>query len=453
MRSLFLVLTFLIFSSPAFANDVLSRNNLSDEDKIFGLSHFWREATYNFGHKDQVPDLDWDAAYQDFIPRVLATQTDLAYYQELERFCALLKDGHTNVYLPQEMYDARDQLRITLSYLDGKVVVDNVDKHLSDTLPIGSEILGFDGQEVHQYMNEILIPRISTSAPHMYPRIAINWLIRGPQGATARLTFQKPNGRRSEVTLGFDRKISDYEWEKTPSWNRDANVELEWLGNGIARVNINSFARKEVVTEFERILPDLRTAIGLIIDIRANRGGNSGNAAEILRHLTDKPFKTSKWRTPRHIAAFKAWGDGLELNEDTEKYVEMAEGRGYHYGDSFEVQPAENPLVRPMTILFGSDTASAAEDMLIMADKFEHLTTFGTSSFGSTGQPLFIDLPGGATARISTKRDYYPDGREFIGRGVQPDVFIEQTINDFRKDRDPVLEAAIAHLEAETAER
>lgn len=451
MRPLLLLLTVLLFSAPAFANDVLSRDSLSDEDKIFGLSHFWREATYNFGHKDQVPDLDWDAAYQTFIPRVLATKTDLDYYQELERFSALLKDGHTNIHLPRDMWESYDRMRVSLSYLDGKVVVDNVDKSLSDTLPIGSEVLRFDGQDVHVYMNEVLIPRISTSAPHMYPRIAINWLIRGPQGTSATLSFQRPDGRQSKAILSFDRKASDFEWERTPSWNRDKNIELKWLEDDIARVNINSFDYKSVVPDFEKILPELRKSKALIIDIRANRGGNSGRAAQVLHYLTDKPFKSSKWRTPQHIAAYKAWGKGLELNEDTKILVEMAEGRGYHYGEGNEYPAAENPVIRPMAILFGSDTASSAENMLVMADEFENLTTFGTPSYGSTGQPLHFDLPGGASAQISTKRDYYQDGREFIGRGVQPDVFIEMTIDDFRAGRDPVLKAAITHLETEIA--
>ena len=38
---------------------------------------------------DQVPDLDWDSAYQAFIPRVLAAPTTWDYYRELQRFAAL----------------------------------------------------------------------------------------------------------------------------------------------------------------------------------------------------------------------------------------------------------------------------------------------------------------------------------------------------------------------------
>jgi len=42
---------------------------------------------------------------------------------------------------------------------------------------------------------------------------------------------------------------------------------------------------------------------------------------------------------------------------------------------------------------------------------------FGEAPGGSTGQPLFIKLPGGGSARVRSKRDLLPDGAEFVGKG------------------------------------
>ena len=74
---------------------------LSEADKVYGLSMFWKEVSYNFAHWETAGDLDWDAAYQEALSRVLATQNDYEYFRELQRFCALLKDGHTNVWMPK----------------------------------------------------------------------------------------------------------------------------------------------------------------------------------------------------------------------------------------------------------------------------------------------------------------------------------------------------------------
>ena len=70
-------------------------------------------------------------------------------------------------------------------------------------------------------------------------------------------------------------------------------------------------------------------------------------------------------------------------------------------------------------------------------------TLVGERTGGSTGQPLTIDLPGGLQARVCTKHNTYPDGREFVGVGVIPDVEIHPTAMDIATDRDVILEKAV----------
>ena len=74
------------------------------------------------------------------------------------------------------------------------------------------------------------------------------------------------------------------------------------------------------------------------------------------------------------------------------------------------------------------------------------MTKIGEPTFGSTGQPLFFDLPGGGSARICTKKDTYPDGHEFVGYGITPDIEITKNLIDFIENNDPALEKAIAYL-------
>ena len=59
---------------------------------------------------------------------------------------------------------------------------------------------------------------------------------------------------------------------------------------------------------------------------------------------------------------------------------------------------------------------------------------------------IFFELPGGGSARICTKKDTYPDGREFVGYGIQPDVLVKKDLEDFINNEDPVLEEALKHL-------
>jgi C-terminal processing protease CtpA/Prc len=100
----------------------------------------------------------------------------------------------------------------------------------------------------------------------------------------------------------------------------------------------------------------------------------------------------------------------------------------------------------PTVILIGHNTASAAEDFLIFADNQKHIIKIGQNSYGSTGQPLMFDLPGGGIAIVCTKQDTYPDGGEFVGYGIKPDIEIIPRLSDYLNKKDPALDKAIEYL-------
>jgi len=43
---------------------------------------------------------------------------------------------------------------------------------------------------------------------------------------------------------------------------------------------------------------------------------------------------------------------------------------------------------------------------------------------------------------LSTKREFFPDGSEFEGVGISPDIEVKSTIEDLRQGSDPVLRRA-----------
>ena len=85
LSAFILMIGFAVFPVRIYATDEL--DTLSDVEKLYGLSLFWKEASYNFAFFDQVPDLDWDKTYREYIPKVLATESTAEYYKVLQRFC------------------------------------------------------------------------------------------------------------------------------------------------------------------------------------------------------------------------------------------------------------------------------------------------------------------------------------------------------------------------------
>jgi C-terminal processing protease CtpA/Prc len=99
-----------------------------------------------------------------------------------------------------------------------------------------------------------------------------------------------------------------------------------------------------------------------------------------------------------------------------------------------------------VAVLIGPGTVSAAEDFLIPLRTGNRATLIGEKTAGTTGQPLMVDLPGGRQARICAKRDSYPNGKEFVGVGVIPDIEVKPTREDIALGRDVVLASAIEIL-------
>jgi C-terminal processing protease CtpA/Prc len=102
-------------------------------------------------------------------------------------------------------------------------------------------------------------------------------------------------------------------------------------------------------------------------------------------------------------------------------------------------------------VLSGPATFSAAEDFLVAWKNSGRGKVIGEPSGGSTGQPLVFQLPGGGSARVCTKRDTFPDGTEWVGKGIAPDILVRPTLADVRAGRDTVLEQAREFLKAPPA--
>ncbi|KAB2956857.1 MAG: S41 family peptidase [Thermoanaerobaculia bacterium] len=204
--------------------------------------------------------------------------------------------------------------------------------------------------------------------------------------------------------------------------------ERTQLGDGILRVDLRSFDSPAVVEAWMAHWDEIAAAKGLILDLRDNGGGNSGHGYRILSTLVDRPSATTVWRTRLYRPAFRAWGSA----------------EGWHVAEAGSIEPdVGHRFAGPVAVLIGPRTYSAAEDFAVAFDLAERGPMIGEATGGSTGQPLMFALPGGGSARVCSKRDTYPDGREFVGVGVQPDRVVTTSVADVRAGRDPVLAAAM----------
>lgn len=402
--------------------------NLTDEEKVAGLSKLWSEAKFGFVNFDLVPGLDWDAQYLAFLPRVRQTKGTLEYYRVLEEFMAKLRDSHTNITFPKELFDevyARAPLRTRL--VEDKVLVTRVldEKLKAEGVMAGLEVVAVDGVPVRQYAEERLMPHISASTRQdMEVRAYDYGLLRGSSKSPVELTFRDAGGREFKRSLPH---LTGAEWQKLGAPMAPA-FEYKVLPGNVAYVALNTFNLEDVPKQFEANFEKIAQSDALILDVRENDGGNSSNGWRVLAHLTDRPQTVTRWHTRNYRPTYRAWGRMHDA---------------YFYGESsFEPAKVAKHYDRPVVVLTSPRTFSAAEDFASAFDVMRRGLIVGEPTGGSTGQPLFFWLPGGGNSRVTSKRDTYPDGTEFVGVGVQPDRLVRPTVADFRAGRDTVLEAA-----------
>lgn len=434
-------------------------NTLSVADKIYGLSKFWQEVNYNFIYLNKVDRKAWDSTYKAMITSVAKTSNDYEYYRELQKFCAMLKDGHTNIYMPQAIQEKSmttmfGDYRFFIQNIDNKAIIVRTNASKKDEVPAGSEVIEVNGKPTDKYIAEDVAPYISSSTDYVLKDWSYSGLLQGLEGDRFLIKIKKPKGEIISLDLVHKRTTEEAVY---PEFEPGKELmDFKWYDNNrIAYVSLNSFGDPKIDTLFWNKLPELYTAKAMIIDLRFNGGGSTTVGTEILKYLTaDTVLYGSKNRSRLHIPSFKAWGKFAEAKDTA--YDAWTKKALLNYLDlsyyDFDYSPKQNKLkekriVVPTAILLGHSTASAAEDFLIYADNQKHMIKMGENSFGSTGQPFMFDMPGGGSARICTKQDTYPDGREFVGYGIKPDIEVKRTLQDYLDKKDPVMERALKYLE------
>jgi C-terminal processing protease CtpA/Prc len=434
---------------------------MTPEDKLYALSKVWSEAKYNEAFFNNVGEKAWDSTYLELIKPVMESKSDNECYRILSRYCAMLKDGHSYVHYE---YDPTvttffHKFQIVVKPVEGRAMVSQISSKQSDWVPVGSEIVEVNGMPTAEYIEKMVEPYISSSTKQHLLDESISRIFTSLRYDPYDITFLTPTGKevRTHTIHDFPSEIkndplipADKEWKF---------VELKWYHDDIAYVVINSFNDKHVVDDFEAIFPELnKRAKRLIIDIRNNHGGNSSYAAHVLSRLTpDNDLVGSTWYTRVHKPDLMSWGQNINPkdtigNVENKMQYEIANHKYFEKGGetNFTFNTNRERLVIPTIILIGHQTFSAAEDFLVFCDNQKHITLIGEMTAGSTGNPITWNLPYGGLLAICSKKDIYPDGREFVGSGIKPDIESHLTIEDFRKDRDTALETALSFIKKQS---
>ena len=190
--------------------------------------------------------------------------------------------------------------------------------------------------------------------------------------------------------------------------------------DSIAYAYLNTFENPLGDGNLTALLYDISSCKALILDIRNNGGGMLTAAETLASHFTDKKIK----------AGYIQHKTGTAHNAfSSPKAMYLSPGGGAIW-------------TRPVILLTNRGVFSAANHFVMLMRELPHVVVMGDKTGGGSGLPLSNTLSNGWNVRFSASPilDAQGNNTEF---GIEPDVKVSITSEDWNRGRDTIIEEAI----------
>lgn len=396
---------------------------ISEHDRIFILAKTYQVIAQYFAHwqdADIHPD-ELDTRFKLFLPRAIESAHRRDFALVMAEFISPLNNAHSR-YFDRGLFNHTRDLGFRMRYLDKEWVVT---ESFVDTIAVGDVLLTIDGRAMEEWYEQTR--RYTCVKGEASRRIQFPDCLE--------IVLDKPTmrvGRRNRES-----EYNEIEIARPPARGftfDQMKTEGQWLEEGrVAYVKIPSFNKPEFEQAALDFIDRHLQARSMIVDVRGNTGGST--PGRLLRKLMNTQWRWSRYSSPMQVGVLRYWGEqGGDLVD---------------FGDvqmlwrPREEPPAEDAYQGQVIILIDSEVCSAAEDFVIPFKDNGRAVLIGERTRGSTGQPYFYAFGQGISIFISTKRDYMPDGSQFEGVGIEPEIPVGKSRKDYYSGSDPALDMAL----------
>lgn len=395
--------------------------------KVFELLHVY------FNVADATSRLSSDASYRNYLQGVLINDDRHDFDLLTMQFMGELHNGHT-FFSDSWLEKAYGQpLGFYAAPCDGKWAVQYsvLNGLKSGDVIVNIEAVGIDdfSRKQQKYISA------SSAAAQRHNLFLFPYLF------PLRFTLTLDDGRKVVV-------------DRTSGKQSEQRVEGHWLKHGeTAYMRIPSFYYPFLEDQALEHASAFQKAKSLIIDLRNNPGGIP--PTRLIRALMDRPYRGWKESTIMRVPLFDSYKDTVQIPESNGAVDHMPGYLGVlgnQLGNSQLTRDAEYVSPSPIAfhgrliLLVDGGCISACEDFVEPFKDNSRATIVGETTQGSSGTPYFYDFGNGMSVKIAVKREYFPDGSEFEGVGIKPDIEARPSIEDLRNRRDVVLEKALEFI-------
>ncbi|HSN20996.1 MAG TPA: S41 family peptidase [Usitatibacter sp.] len=374
-------------------------------------------------HDRSYNGVDWKAVGERYRPLALGAADDAAFWDVLDRMTGELRDSHTRVESPRDVELRRSNQAITLGFallpVEGRLAVATVDPK-SDAwwagVRPGMTVAEIDGRPAAQVYAELLAHARQASTDRARHFAAMRRLVVGPEGSKVAFTFERADGTRLRASLARHRVDRPH-------------VEMHrLLPSGFGYIRFSEWSIGLTLRALAG-LDALRSAPGIIIDLRGNPGGSVYAVNMMLERFFAKRTELGRTttRSGRPVSMLLGTVDIIKLHR--------------------EVPGSPDAYRGPVAILVDAGSASGSELFAGSMQAAGRAIVVGQPSCGCLlGFLGYARVPGGAELAYSEVGFVLSNGRHIEGQGVIPDAGVALTLDDLRLFRDRTLEEAEARL-------
>jgi carboxyl-terminal processing protease len=232
-------------------------------------------------------------------------------------------------------------------------------------------------------------------------------LIRGPKGTSVNLTIYNDSLKEPKV-ISITRDVIEVH-------------SLSWklIEGDIAYIKLSHFS-ENAISDFRKAVIEVLTspAKSIILDLRNNPGGYLEVSRDIAGYFLERG----------QVVTIEDFGNGKK-NE----YLSQGSGALIDY---------------PVVILMDEGSASASEILAGCLRDNRGIILIGEKSFGKGSVQELENLIDGSSLKVTIAKWLTPKGESISEKGLEPDIKVGMTEEDYSNNLDPQLDKAIETIKA-----
>ena len=478
----------LCFTTVLRADDAtFTAKEIQDDIELFEeVLKTYHPGIYRFQSEQQ-----FDAKlgkYKSLSDKVYSLSDAFLLFSEL---AVEMKCGHTfvNPYnqsnaIKKRFIDNDDKLPLLIKRIENRFYVDvNLDP--KSRAVRGDEILLINGKPIAEIYQQMLkyVASDGSNLAKRYHRLDMDgfstkqWfdillplLIKPEKGAYV-LTFRSFKDahiiKENLVSLSAsERKHALIKLKPEFSKSSGERWQFRILGSSTGYFKFHSFATFNMELDWKAFIKGgfkqlkENQAENLIIDIRGNGGGMYDVVELLYRHLSDRPFKISRYAQkvvyktvlPHHRPHLGSWNPAVyDITNQIKSKID-----GFYVLNPAQMKttrPVQNSFSGNVFLLIDEANNSATSTMAYELKKAGLATLVGSTNGGNLkgtngGQMFFLKLPNSGIEIDIPLIGYFAD-TDKPDAGIEPDNRTQQTFLDWYQGKDTVLDFTLSKIKAE----